>query len=104
MEFSRPQYWSRSLSLLQGIFPTQGLNWGSPALQADSLPAEPQGEALLYVKHCSNAFYKHLLTPHTKPFNKYYKLYFTDEEIGDTNNLLRKTPISGRARIQTQVV
>ena len=27
-----------SLSLLQGIFPTQ-----SPALQADSLPAEPQG-------------------------------------------------------------
>ena len=28
-----------SLPLLQGIFPTQ-----SPALQADSLPAEPQGE------------------------------------------------------------
>ena len=33
-----------SLSLLQGIFPTQGLNQGSPALQADSLPAEPQGK------------------------------------------------------------
>ena len=36
-----------SHSLLQGIFPTQGLNSGlkprSPALQADSLPAEPQG-------------------------------------------------------------
>ena len=34
-----------SLSLLQGIFPTQGSNPGikpsSPALQADSLPAEP---------------------------------------------------------------
>ena len=30
-----------SLSLLQGIFPTQGSN---PALQADSLPAEPQGK------------------------------------------------------------
>ena len=29
-----------SLSLLQGIFPTQKLNRGSPALQADSLPAE----------------------------------------------------------------
>ena len=28
-----------SLSLLQGIFPTQELNQGSPALQADSLPA-----------------------------------------------------------------
>ena len=30
-----------SLSLLQGIFPIQGSN---PALQADSLPAEPQGK------------------------------------------------------------
>ena len=30
-----------SLSLLQGIFPTQGL---SPTLQADSLPAEPPGK------------------------------------------------------------
>ncbi|KAB0378726.1 hypothetical protein FD755_010304, partial [Muntiacus reevesi] len=29
---------------LQGIFPTQGSNPGSPALQADSLPAEPQGK------------------------------------------------------------
>ena len=28
------------LSLLQGIFPTQGF----PVLQADSLPAEPQGK------------------------------------------------------------
>ena len=32
-----------SLAFLQGIFPTQGLNPG-PALQADSLPAEPQGK------------------------------------------------------------
>ena len=37
-----------SLSLLQGIFPTQGSNPGSGlnggALQAESLPAEPQGK------------------------------------------------------------
>ena len=32
-----------SLSLLQGIFPTQGSN-PSPALQADSLSAESQGK------------------------------------------------------------
>ena len=38
MEFSRPEY---CLSFLQGIFPTQELN----PLQADSLPAEPQGKA-----------------------------------------------------------
>ena len=35
-----------SLSLLQGNFPTQGLNlkFRSPEFQADSLPAEPQGK------------------------------------------------------------
>ena len=33
-----------SLSLLQGICPTQRSNPGPPALQADSLPAEPQGK------------------------------------------------------------
>ena len=33
-----------SLSLLHGIFPTQGSNPRFPALQADSLPAEPQGK------------------------------------------------------------
>ena len=32
------------LSLLQGIFPTQGSNPGLPTLQADSLPAEPPGK------------------------------------------------------------
>jgi len=30
MEFSRPEYWVGSLSLLQGNFPTQGLNPGLP--------------------------------------------------------------------------
>ena len=33
-----------SLSLLQGIFPTQGLEPRSSTLQVDSLPAEPQGK------------------------------------------------------------
>ena len=31
----------------QGILPTQGLNPGTLALQADSLPAEPQGKLQL---------------------------------------------------------
>ena len=35
-----------SLSLLQGIFPTQGSNPGLPQLQADSLPAEQPGKPL----------------------------------------------------------
>ena len=33
-----------SLSLLQGFFPSQGSSPGLPHLQADSLPAEPQGK------------------------------------------------------------
>ena len=33
-----------SLSLLQGIFPTQGSNPGILTLQVDSLPAEPQAK------------------------------------------------------------
>ena len=33
-------------SLLQGIFPTQGQNPGSPTLWEDSLPSEPSGKPL----------------------------------------------------------
>ena len=33
-----------SLSLLQGVVPTPGVEPRSPELQADSLPAEPQGK------------------------------------------------------------
>ena len=44
MEFSGQNTGVGSLALLQGIFPTQGLNTRSPALQVDSLPAEPQGK------------------------------------------------------------
>ena len=35
-----------SHSLLQGIFLTQGLKLGSPALQADSFPSEPAGKPI----------------------------------------------------------
>ena len=35
-----------SRSLLQGIFPTPGIKPRTPTLQADSLPAEPQGKSL----------------------------------------------------------
>ena len=48
MEFSRPEYWSGKTFPSPGIEPAQGLNPGieprSPILQADSLPAEPQGK------------------------------------------------------------
>ena len=43
MEFSSQNTGVGSLSLLQGIVPTQGRT-RSPALQADSLPTEPPGK------------------------------------------------------------
>ena len=53
MEFSRPEYWRGSLSLLQGIFPTQGLNPGieprSPALQVDFYQLSHQGSPNNYM-------------------------------------------------------
>ena len=44
MEFSGQNIGVGSLSLLQGIFPTQGSNPGLPHCWADSLPAEPPGK------------------------------------------------------------
>ena len=42
MEFSRPEYWSEEPFPSPGDLP--GIKLRSPALQADSLPAEPQGK------------------------------------------------------------
>ena len=43
MGFPRQEYWSGLPFPSPGIFPTQGSNQGLLALQADSLPSEPQG-------------------------------------------------------------
>ena len=42
--FSRQEYWSGLPALLQGIFPTQGIELSSPTLQMNSLPSELQGK------------------------------------------------------------
>ena len=44
MEFSRPEYWSGEPFLSPGDLPNPGIEPRSPALQADSLPAEPPGK------------------------------------------------------------
>ena len=48
-----------SFSLLQGIFPTQGLKPRSPALQVDSLPAEPQGKPNVSFSFVSDSLQLH---------------------------------------------
>ena len=44
MEFSRPEYWSGEPFPSPGNLPNPGIEPRSPALQVDSLPAEPQGK------------------------------------------------------------
>ena len=44
MEFFRPEYWSGWPFPSPGDLPNQGIEPRSPSLQADSLPAEPQGK------------------------------------------------------------
>ena len=44
MEFPRPEYWSGYPFLSPEDLPNPGIKPRSPILQADSLPAEPQGK------------------------------------------------------------
>ena len=44
MDFSRPEYWSGYPFPSPGDLPNSGIKPRYPALQADSLPAEPQGK------------------------------------------------------------
>ena len=48
MEFSRPEAWDGLPFPSPGDLPNPGIKPRSPALQADSLPAEPQGKPLLW--------------------------------------------------------
>ena len=44
MEFPKQEHWSGLPSPSPGDFPNPGIELGSPALQADSLPSEPLGK------------------------------------------------------------
>ena len=44
MEFLRQEYWSGLPFPSPGDLPNPGIEHGSPALQADSLPSEPPGK------------------------------------------------------------
>ena len=47
MELSRQKYWSGLPFPSPEDLPNPGIEFGSPALQADSLPSEPPGKPLL---------------------------------------------------------
>ena len=50
MEFSRQEYWSALPFPSPGDLPDPGIEPGSPALQADALPSEPQGSLIFHSK------------------------------------------------------
>ena len=49
MEFSRQKYWRGQPFPSPGDLSYPGITPGSPSLQADSLPSEPQGKPLIYM-------------------------------------------------------
>ena len=51
MGFSRQEYWSGLPFPSPGDLPNPGIKPGSPALQADALPSEPPGTAMLHGKN-----------------------------------------------------
>ena len=50
MEFSWQEYWSALPFPSAGDLPDPGIEPGSPALQADALPSEPQGSLIFHSK------------------------------------------------------
>ena len=76
MGFSRPEYWSGLPFTSPGDLPNPGIELRSPALQADSLPAELSGESKCALLHSTLGIiilfiYAHLAFFQTSPFSKH---------------------------------
>ena len=69
MVFSRPEYWSGYSFPSPGDLPNPGIEPGSPALQADSLPSEPPGSGVCRILPLRNQTQKGhgLLSPYWIP-------------------------------------
>ena len=58
MKFSKQEYWSGLSFPSPGDLPNPGIEPRSPVLQADSLPAEPQGKPIIYYTPIQNKKFK----------------------------------------------
>ena len=76
MGFSRQEYWSGSPFPSPWDLPNPGIEHGSPALQADSLPSEPPGKHLslgifkMWISSVVDWFFRNML------FNFHVFLFF----------------------------
>ena len=50
MGFFKQEYWGRLPLTFPGDFPDPGIEPRSPALQADTLPSEPPGKLIQFLK------------------------------------------------------
>ena len=73
MEFSRPEYWSDNLSLLQVIFPTQGSEPGLPHCRWILYLVSLQGRPGAY-KESSQGAYKEKKKRTVLKWNEFCKL------------------------------
>ena len=87
MDFSRQEYWSGLPCPPPGDLPNPGIEPRSPALGADSLPAEPQGKPKFFFCfrsiHCHNQF---LLVNIYLP----YMSFLSVKEVRDNNVAILK--------------
>ena len=72
MEFSRQEYWSGLPFPSPGDLPDPGIEPGSPALQADSLPSEPRGKPK-FVTSTLNELFHFCGEPNNSPAVFFFK-------------------------------
>ena len=70
MGFSRQEYWSGLPCLPPGDLPNPGVEPGSPALQAVSLPSELQGSQILYHLSYRNTIILNIVHQRSKEENE----------------------------------
>ena len=80
MEFSRPEYWSGQPFPSPGEFPNPGIKLRSPALQADSLPAKPQGKPSYYLGRWEKDYFSNVF--HHCNLSVEIKRLFFSQKVG----------------------
>ena len=95
VEFSRPEYWSDQPFPSPGDLPNPGIKPRSPALQADSLPAEPPGKPKKTGVGSLPLLQGTFLTQElNQGFLRYKQILYQLSYQGSPYNLLQGSPIT----------
>ena len=80
MEFSRPEYWSRSPFSSPGHLPNPGIESRSPALQVDSLPEKPSKVIAMIWMFTSLSVVVSRSGPGTIPVVQWLRIFISNAE------------------------